>query len=158
MQTLYSRLKRIKERVRNPFAHGGVENDGGSLLVHIPTIGAMPANFTQIRDRLVPGAVINARLDRILGAKQIKQVLEDAESGQLERLRQSCLYVDVIDGKTLLPEDIITEAQVRFLTVLAGEMWVEILGHFPWEFEEMLAKVIAYEIKIGFSAEMVKQS
>jgi AbiV family abortive infection protein len=107
---------------------------------------------------LVPGAVINARLDRILGAKQIKQVLEDAESGQLERLRQSCLYVDVIDGKTLLPEDIITEAQARFLSVLAGEMWVEILGHFPWEFEEMLAKVIAYEIKIGFSAELVKQS
>jgi hypothetical protein len=50
MQKLYSDLKRIKERVRNPFAHGGVENDGGSLFVHIPTIGAMPANFTQIRD------------------------------------------------------------------------------------------------------------
>jgi hypothetical protein len=50
MQTLYSRLKRLKERVRNPFAHGGVENDRGSLLVHIPTVGAMPANFTQIRD------------------------------------------------------------------------------------------------------------
>ena len=50
MQKLYSDLKRIKERVRNPFAHGGVENDGGSLFVHIPTVGAMPANFTKIRD------------------------------------------------------------------------------------------------------------
>jgi hypothetical protein len=50
VQRLYSGLKRIKERVRNPFAHGGVENDGGSLFVHIPTVGAMPANFTQIRD------------------------------------------------------------------------------------------------------------
>lgn len=49
-QKLYSDLKRIKERVRNPFAHGGVENDGGSLFVHIPTLGAMPANFTRIRD------------------------------------------------------------------------------------------------------------
>jgi hypothetical protein len=27
MQKLYSDLKRIKKRVRNPFAHGGVEND-----------------------------------------------------------------------------------------------------------------------------------
>jgi hypothetical protein len=50
IQKLYSDLKRIKERVRNPFAHGGVENDGGSLFVHIPTLGALPANFTQIRD------------------------------------------------------------------------------------------------------------
>jgi hypothetical protein len=49
MQKFYSDLKRIKERVRNPFAHGGVENDGGSLFVHIPTVGALPANFTQIR-------------------------------------------------------------------------------------------------------------
>jgi hypothetical protein len=50
LQKLYSDLKRIKERVRNPFAHGGVENDGGSLFVHIPTVGAMPANLTQIRN------------------------------------------------------------------------------------------------------------
>lgn len=50
IQKLYSGLKQIKERVRNPFAHGGVENDGGSLFVHIPTIGAVPGNFTQIRN------------------------------------------------------------------------------------------------------------
>jgi hypothetical protein len=50
LQKLYSDLKRIKERVRNPFAHGGIENDGGSLFVHIPTVGVMPANFTQIRN------------------------------------------------------------------------------------------------------------
>lgn len=49
-QKIYSELKRIKERIRNPFAHGGVENDGGSLFVHIPTLGALPANFTQIRN------------------------------------------------------------------------------------------------------------
>jgi hypothetical protein len=105
---------------------------------------------------LIPGTVINESLDRILGAKEIKRVLEDAESGQLERLRQSCLYVDVIGGKTVLPEDVITEMQARFLTVLAGEMWAEVLGHFPWEFEKMIAKVTAYEIKIGFPDEAVK--
>jgi hypothetical protein len=48
-QKVYARLKRLKERIRNPFAHGGVENDGGSLFIHLPTIGALPANFTQIR-------------------------------------------------------------------------------------------------------------
>lgn len=30
-ELIYSRLRRLKERVRNPFAHGGVENDGGRL-------------------------------------------------------------------------------------------------------------------------------
>lgn len=50
MQAAYAQLKQIKERVRNPFAHGGVENDGGSLFVHIPTIGSLPANFSQFRN------------------------------------------------------------------------------------------------------------
>ncbi len=41
------RMRRIKERIRNPFAHGGAENDGGSLFFHLPQIGAIPANFSQ---------------------------------------------------------------------------------------------------------------
>jgi hypothetical protein len=40
-------LRRIKERIRNPFAHGGFENDKGSLQVFIPTVGMLPANFTK---------------------------------------------------------------------------------------------------------------
>jgi len=41
------KLRNIKERIRNPFAHGGVENDNGSLFIHIPHIGAVPANFSR---------------------------------------------------------------------------------------------------------------
>jgi hypothetical protein len=41
------RMRVIKERIRNPFAHGGVENDGGSLFFKLPGIGAVPANFSQ---------------------------------------------------------------------------------------------------------------
>ena len=48
-QKLYSQLKQLKERIRNPFSHGGVENDGGSLFVHVPSVGALPANFTKFR-------------------------------------------------------------------------------------------------------------
>ncbi len=47
---LLGRLRRLKERVRNPFAHGGVENDGGSIFVHIPGLGALPANFSRFGD------------------------------------------------------------------------------------------------------------
>lgn len=49
-QLVLGRLRNLKERIRNPFAHGGVENDGGSLFFHLPGIGALPANFSQIKD------------------------------------------------------------------------------------------------------------
>ncbi|WP_186327058.1 hypothetical protein [Pseudomonas oryzihabitans] len=41
------RMKDIKERIRNPFAHGGYENDKGALHVHIPTVGTIPGNITK---------------------------------------------------------------------------------------------------------------
>ncbi|MBZ9726342.1 hypothetical protein LB554_20580 [Mesorhizobium sp. CO1-1-11] len=44
------KLRRIKERLRNPFSHGGVENDGGSLFFHLPGIGVVPANFSDFAD------------------------------------------------------------------------------------------------------------
>lgn len=43
---LLGRLKAVKDRIRNPFAHGGFENDKGAIFVHFPTLGAIPANFT----------------------------------------------------------------------------------------------------------------
>ncbi len=50
MELALGRMRRIKERIRNPFAHGGVENDKGSLFFHLPKIGAIPANFTLFGD------------------------------------------------------------------------------------------------------------
>ncbi|MBO9499540.1 MAG: hypothetical protein J7483_08805 [Novosphingobium sp.] len=47
---LLGRMRRIKERIRNPFAHGGVENDQGSIFFKLPKIGAVPANFTRFGD------------------------------------------------------------------------------------------------------------
>jgi hypothetical protein len=49
-ELVLGRMRRIKERIRNPFAHGGVENDKGSLFFHLPRIGAIPANFTRFGD------------------------------------------------------------------------------------------------------------
>ena len=40
-------MRDIKERIRNPFAHGGYENDKGALHVHIPSIGTIPGNITK---------------------------------------------------------------------------------------------------------------
>lgn len=41
------KMRDIKERIRNPFAHGGFENDGGSIFFHLPRVGAIPTNFSR---------------------------------------------------------------------------------------------------------------
>ena len=52
-----------------------------------------------------------------------------------------------------MPEQIITEDTARFYCVLAGELWMEILGHFPWEFVEIKKKVAAFEEELGIKSE-----
>lgn len=42
----------MKAVIRNPLAHGGVENDGGAFYFHLPKIGAVPANLSRYRGRL----------------------------------------------------------------------------------------------------------
>lgn len=49
---IIGRLRGIKERIRNPFAHGGVENDKGSIFFHLPMVGMIPANFSRFGDSI----------------------------------------------------------------------------------------------------------
>lgn len=98
---------------------------------------------------VVSGALINARLDRVLGKDAVRKVLHLAESDELEKVRQSCLYIDLQDGRAVTPSDVIGVERARVLTVLAGEIMMEVLGHFPWEFERMRNDVVAFERAIG---------
>lgn len=98
---------------------------------------------------VVSGALINARLDRVLGKEVVRKILHQAESGELEGIRQSCLYIDVKDGHAVTPNQAINAESARILTVLAGEVMAEVLGHFPWEFERMINNVIEFERAIG---------
>jgi AbiV family abortive infection protein len=106
---------------------------------------------------VISGAVVNSRLDRILGIKAVKRLLQDADSGKIERLRQECLYFDVEDGRVVIPAQRIGADTARFFIVLAGELMAESLGHFPWEFERMLQDVIDFEVEIGFSPMVVRR-
>ncbi|MDX0537945.1 hypothetical protein GOC55_32295 [Sinorhizobium medicae] len=58
MAPILGKMRDIKERIRNPFAHGGSENDRGSLFFHLPRVGAIPANFSgfgrSVRFTVVP--------------------------------------------------------------------------------------------------------
>jgi AbiV family abortive infection protein len=98
---------------------------------------------------VVSGALINARLDRVLGKDFVRKVLHLAESDELEKIRQSCLYIDFLDRKAVTPSDVIDAERARVFTVLAGELMAEVLGYFPWEFERMLDSVIAFERATG---------
>lgn len=75
------------------------------------------------------GALINSRLDRILGIKNIEKFIDDCQTGKLEKLRQTCLYADLnnIDSK-VIPEKIITKKQSLFYVILAGELLSQIEG------------------------------
>lgn len=104
---------------------------------------------------VMAGAVINSRLDRILGLQRVKRILQDVESGKLEDLRQSCLYINFKGGKVVMPEDLISEADAKFFAILAGELWAENLAHFPWDFHRMIQKVSDFEIELGYEQSQI---
>jgi AbiV family abortive infection protein len=104
---------------------------------------------------VVSGALMNARLDRVLGKDKVRRILHGAESDELEKARQACLYIDVEDGKTVVPSARISQERARDLTILAGELMAEVLGYFPWEFERMMESVIEFERAIGMSEEKI---
>jgi hypothetical protein len=68
------------------------------------------------------GALINARLDRVLGSEFISRFLDDAEAERLEGFRQDCLYLGQRDGKLHIPAESITsvEAACRALVRSTG--------------------------------------
>ena len=104
---------------------------------------------------VVSGALINSRLDRILGKDVVKKLLHEAESDEFEKTRQACLYIDIQDGVPITPADQISEQRARTLVILAGELMAEVLGHFPWEFERMLDAVMTFEEEIGIPPKKV---
>jgi hypothetical protein len=49
---LHRRLKRVRDMVRNPMAHGGFLSGRESLYFHLPSVGALPVRVTRRRDGL----------------------------------------------------------------------------------------------------------
>lgn len=91
------------------------------------------------------GAVINTRLDRLVGIERVIAFIERAESGALESARQDCLYYDVRDGSQVLPYETITRKEAEEAVVISGELLAEVGSIEPGEWERLLAKVEAFE-------------
>jgi AbiV family abortive infection protein len=100
------------------------------------------------------GALLNSRMDRVLGMEKVNSFISDCEKGKLEKLRQSCLYVDINQsGQTvLLPTEQITKEQALFYACLAGELLAEVAGiDYSWE-GGLLGKVDKFEKENGIGA------
>jgi AbiV family abortive infection protein len=95
------------------------------------------------------GALVNARLDRILGLSEVVAFLRQVEQGTIEHLRQSCLYSDADRGKLLLPFDQIDRKKAQFYVILAGELLAEVAGFEPPEFRRLLTRVQEFEKRTG---------
>lgn len=96
------------------------------------------------------GALVNARMDRLLGIDKVVEFIEDCESGQLEKLRQMCLYADINkEGAVLVPGERIAREQSLFYVCLAGELLSQIEGaeSFRGGFQDKLDKFEAENIK-----------
>lgn len=99
------------------------------------------------------GALVNARLDRILGLAPGIDFLDRVERNEIEIQRQSCLYADANEEHLLLPAEQIGREAAEFYVVLAGELLAEVGGFEPEEFEILLEKAQAFERSIGHASE-----
>jgi hypothetical protein len=82
-------------------------------------------------------------------AGMVKQLLQDVECGKIRTFSQSCLYIDVMDGRAVLPDERVSQNQAHLNCDIAGELWAEVHGHFPWDFKFMKEKVNAFELATG---------
>jgi AbiV family abortive infection protein len=98
------------------------------------------------------GALVNSRMDRILGMERVKEFLAICDKGLLEQLRQSCLYSDIGPaGNMLLPNEKIDKAQSLFYVSLAGEILAEVGGVEPITWDKLLEKVSKFENENGMA-------
>jgi AbiV family abortive infection protein len=94
------------------------------------------------------GALINARLDRVLGTEFVTRFLDDAEAGKLEGFRQDCLYLDWQDGALHVPAESITSEQAAPYVALSGEVLAEIQPE-PGAWSRVLERVKEFEQSAG---------
>ncbi len=93
------------------------------------------------------GALVNSRMDRILGMDKVASFISDCETGRIEELRQRCLYTDIAQSgnKVILPMEQISGEQALFYVCLAGEILAEAGGIEPSTWEKLLEKVDKFE-------------
>ena len=94
------------------------------------------------------GAVINSRLDRVVGIDKVLDFLRHVENGELESERQRCLYYE-FKGRQHLPHMMVSKERATLLAIIAGELLAEVGTVEPIEFERLLKKINEFETQIA---------
>lgn len=94
------------------------------------------------------GALINNRLDRIVGIDFVLEFLANAENGKVEAFRQSCLYLDRKNEELLRPQEFVSADSSSRYIALAGEIFTELLFD-PGQWGRYLSKIEDFEIQAG---------
>jgi hypothetical protein len=94
------------------------------------------------------GALLNARLDRLFGVDYIVAFLRAAESGSLEKLRQSLLYLDQSGARLHTPANY-SKHEAGRRVALAGELLAEVGGVEPPTWQRLLEAVQELERTCG---------
>ena len=96
------------------------------------------------------GAVVNSRLDRILGMERVNRFIATVEGGKLEKLRQGCLYYEMKTSGPHCPYEVITEVDAGFYLVVSGELLAEVGLLGTSRYIEFLSRVEEFEKHLGF--------
>ena len=91
------------------------------------------------------GFLVNSRADRIVGTHNIVCLLELAERGDLERIRQNSIYSRTQRGVVHVPEACRSKEDAVFFATVAGELLCEIGGLDPPWWERLLERIAALE-------------
>jgi AbiV family abortive infection protein len=74
------------------------------------------------------GALVNNRIQRLFGKKQIDQFLHACDNGIIEKIRQNCIYSQVINNALITPRKCVSRDKALFYICLVGEIYAEIGG------------------------------
>ncbi len=121
------------------------ERRSGSSSVKRPKKNPLYSHHKKHQLAAFSGFAVNTRADRVLGLNNITALLELAESGKLEVIRQNCIYSRPEKGAMVLPRTSRKKNDAVFFCSAAGELLAEIGGFEPHEFERLLGRVVEFE-------------
>jgi AbiV family abortive infection protein len=70
-----------------------------------------------------PTVAMGSRLQKAIGEARLRELMESARNGGLARLRESCLYVELKDGKFQTPNAVVSPKLAREILLFAAEVF-----------------------------------
>lgn len=98
-----------------------------------------------------PTIPMGRRLGEAIGEQRVKDLMELASSGQLISLRESCLYMDKMDGKLKIPTEVISKEVSKELLLFALEAFDDALvglTNYSYDMGKITDKLFAEMAKV----------